>query len=285
MKAYVICVPGTWETRDAKSPLPPTGMTKLITDMLPERIGEYEVESMSVPYTSGYGDRASYLNSVNNGKNNLRKILTAIQEDQPNALVFLVGYSQGATIAGDIIRDWGVGLEAAASFGGLEIAAYYGLSDPRRNDEDFFVGPYVSGYGITGERGYMGTAEDRVFQFCAPGDIIASSDPATDLFLEASEYTNRFWVGDVASWIGYVFTRLSDPKVQSDLRRNYPGILGFFKFNKKLHRTLDRGLYYITSQVHTKYPSYVVEKNVNGNKTAIKWIADHIEGTVASYGK
>lgn len=273
MKAYVICVPGTSETHEAPEVLPPLGLTKSVTDLLPDKIGDTYIYKMSIPYTSGYGDKASYLNSVNNGKEFLTKLLIQLKDQDPDALIFLVGYSQGATIAGDITRDWGLGLNAIP-----EVTAYYGIADPRRNRGDL-VGPPVEGCGITGERGHSGKAADRFFQFCAPGDIIASSDPDKDLFMEASEFTNQFWVGDVISWIGFTIGTLADPEFQDRLRKNYSGITGWFKFNSKLARTFDRGFNYIKSNVHTKYATYNLGAQGCG-MTVPEWIADDITESI-----
>ncbi|QSL99692.1 lysin B [Gordonia phage Austin] len=276
-RAYVICVPGTSETREALSPLPPVGFTKTITDKLPPVAFGYEITSMSVPYTSAYGDKASYSNSVKNGEKNLRKILKSIDSSDPNALVFLIGYSQGATIAGNIMQEWGLETltERLESQLPHYMEAYYGIADPRRNSGDI-VGPDPGGFGITGQRGASGRASDRMFQFCAPADIIASSNPEEDLFMEASQFTNEFWIGDVASWVGFTFARLTDPAFQKQLRKNYPGLLGWFRFNKKLQRTLDRGLYYMTSQVHVKYGSYRLGSKSGQGPTVPEFIKDDI---------
>lgn len=256
--AYVILVPGTSETHDADAPLPPVGMTKLVTDLLPAKIGDADLVFMSVPYTSGYGDKASYLNSVNNGKKNLKKILGALPF---GSLIFLVGYSQGCTIAGDITRDMPE-----------YVNAYYGISDPRRNHSDI-VGTDPGGCGITGERGPWGKVAGMVYQFCAPGDIIASSDPRTDIFQEASRFTNKFWVGDVIGWIGYTLSVLQSSEFQKKVRDEYgyKGLFGWLEFGTKLKNTLRRGTQYLLSGVHTSYGSYKVE-----GKTVPRWIADDI---------
>ena len=267
--AYVLLVPGTSETHDADKPLPPVGMTALVSDRLPTKVGDIDIVCWSVPYTSGYGDKASYLDSVNNGKKNLRRILRLLPVD---SLVFLVGYSQGCTIAGDITRDWGIEAIIPPPTAPQAITAYYGISDPRRNGSDI-VGPDPGGCGITGERGPWGKAVGRIYQFCAPGDIIASSDPRTDLFMEASKFTNKFWVGDVLGWIGYTLGVLNSKEFQTKLRLEYgyKGLFGWLEFGSKLKRTIERGSRYLISNVHTSYGSYKVD-----GKVVPHWIASDI---------
>lgn len=262
MTTYAICVPGTSETHDASGTLPPTGMTKLVTDKLPTSI-----KSFSVPYTAGYGDKASYLNSVNNGKANLRKILSMLN---PSDTVYLICYSQGCTIGGDIVRDVALG-----SIPSPKIVAYYGISDPRRNHSDI-TGTDPGGAGITGERGpWPKTMTTKVYQFCAPGDIIASSEPDKDLFLDISKFTNHFWVGDTMGWVAYCIAVLNSSAFQKQLRTEYgfKGIGGWLEFSKRARRTIELGTQYLISQVHVKYGSY----RVNG-KYLPYWIADDIIG-------
>lgn len=277
---YVICVPGTSETRESDKPQAPLGMIKTITDKLPKTIGNtptlVTIECLSVPYTSGYGDRASYTKSVLNGKKNLQKILDILPE---GAFVVLIGYSQGAAIAGDFARHWG--LHRGDSDGPKwNLLAYYGLADPKRNHGDI-VGPDPGGHGILGERGKSGLAQEMTYQFCAPGDIIASSDPNLDLFEEASVFTNEFWIGDVISWISFTLVWLGNKENQKNLRKQYGGIAGWFKFGSKLKRTLERGAYYIGSQVHTRYATYRLGGTVWGfpgdmGPTVPQWVSQDI---------
>ncbi|WGH19732.1 lysin B [Gordonia phage Lizzo] len=276
-EAYLILVPGTSETHDAPSPLPPTGMTKLISSALGrlmETDHEWAITHWSVPYTSGYGDKASYESSVHKGVTNLRKMLRAIP---PNVPVFIVGYSQGATIGGDVFMEWVLDSHPDPELDN-NLVSYYGISDPRRNHNDKVVGPDPGGQGITGERGDWRWARGRVFQFCAPGDIIASSDPGLDLFQEISVFTNKFWVGDVLGWVGYSLSVLNSASFQKKIRDEYgyKGLGGYLRFRSKLKRTIDRGIKYITSNVHTSYGKYKVD-----GVTVPEWIANDIARKLA----
>ncbi|WVX87725.1 lysin B [Gordonia phage PierreThree] len=271
-EAYLILVPGTSETHDAPNPLPPTGMTKLISSALGrlmENNRDWAITHWSVPYTSGYGDKASYESSVHKGVTNLRKMLRAIP---PNIPVFIVGYSQGATIGGDVFMEWVLDSHPDPELDN-NLIAYYGISDPRRNHNDKVIGPDPGGQGITGPRGDWRWARGRVFQFCALGDIIASSDPGLDLFQEISVFTNKFWVGDVLGWVGYSLSVLNSASFQKKIRDEYGynGVTGYLRFRSKLRRTIDRGIKYITSNVHTSYGRYIVD-----GKTVPEWIAADI---------
>lgn len=262
MTIYVLCVPGTSETHDAVGTLPPIGMTKLVTDLLPKKIGSHDVQCLSIPYISGYGDRASYLTSVKNGKSNLRQVIWALPED---SIIFIIGYSQGGTIGGDLTRD--------CALEGKRIVAYFGIADPRRNHADI-VGPDPGGCGITGERVPWPQGHGAIYQFCAPGDIIASSDPKTDLFMEASKFTNHFWVGDTIGWIGYCLALLNNSDFQKQLRKEYgyKGVFGWLEFGTRLRKTIERGTQYLLSQVHVKYGEY----KVKSDQTVHEYIANQI---------
>lgn len=269
-KAYVFLVPGTWETKDSPNPLPPTGMTKLVADRIPAEIDGIGVECLSVPYTSGYGDRASYLNSVNNGKRNLTAMMKATPD---NSIRFVVGYSQGGTIGGDVVRDWGVTANTPYLVPG-EIHSYYGIADPRRNRADWTLGADPGGCGITGERGQWGDAQRIVHQFARAGDIICTADPNTDFFMEASKFTNKFWVGDPITWLGFTLATIQSPDFQRSLKEKYSGLMGFLSFNRKLRRTIELGIPYLQSGIHGCYGGWAPEGS--GVDTCTNWIAADI---------
>ncbi|QLY30843.1 PE-PPE domain-containing protein [Nocardia huaxiensis] len=124
-----------------------------------------------VPYPADYGTHVSYAESLAAG----RKALVEAIESTPNRVV-LAGYSQGATIAGDVAADIGKGL-----FPHLDVIACALIADPLRPagqciDQD------PGGYGIAGQRWipYIPT-----YWAAAEGDPITSLPPGNALRLIA----------------------------------------------------------------------------------------------------
>lgn len=126
-----------------------------------------------------------------NGVKALNKRLSEIGADCPSSDVEMVGYSQGALVAGDVLSAIGNGrgpIPASRVLGaGL-------LSDPARTPttadldtetaapvaqalpgSETLVGPNVPGQGAVGARpDGFGELADRVTSFCAQGDAICS---------------------------------------------------------------------------------------------------------------
>lgn len=138
-----------------------------------------------------HGDPLTLGQSRANGVAALTKRLKAIDDSCPTSKVVILGYSQGALVAGDVLSAIGNGHgpipDSMVLAGGL-------LSDPARTpttanlDSDTasaqqqvipgsetFVGQNVPGQGAVGARpDGFGTLADRVTSFCAEGDAICS---------------------------------------------------------------------------------------------------------------
>lgn len=138
-----------------------------------------------------HGDPLTLGQSRANGVAALTRRLKAIDDSCPTSKVAILGYSQGALVAGDVLSAIGNGHgpipDSMVLAGGL-------LSDPARTpttanlDSDTasaqqqvipgsetFVGQNVPGQGAVGARpDGFGTLADRVTSFCAEGDAICS---------------------------------------------------------------------------------------------------------------
>lgn len=273
MTVYVFCGPGTWECKPSNVLLDPLGMTKYLTDGLPSSAGGHSIERYAIGYTAGYGDRATYLNSVNDLKG---KLTAAILQapDKPTTLIVLVGYSQGATGCGDIARDI---VNDKLDIGQRVFLQYYGVADPRRASEDKFVGPYAPGVGITGERPNESGATNWVTQFCIPGDIIASTVPDETLFEYITPITSRFWIGDPLQWLAYVGETLRSKKIQEQIRKDFPGIMGYMRFIGRRNKTLELITKYVLTGVHGKYVQHEVRPNLTVGSYIRSDILDRIK--------
>lgn len=258
MTLYVFCGPGTWECDSSNYLIMPVGMTKYLTEGLPDQESGHQIVQRAIGYTAGYGDRASYVDSVNDLKT---KLTGAIKHtpDMSSTLIALVGYSQGATGCGDIARDIANG---TLDIGRRKFLQYYGVADPRRAAKDFFAGPRVPGVGVTGERPNEKGGTGWATQFCIPGDIIASTIPDETLFEYITPITSRFWVGDPLQWLSYVGETLRSKKVQEQIRKDFPGILGYLRFVGRRNKTLELITKYVLSGVHGRYVEHEVSKGV-----------------------
>jgi hypothetical protein len=261
---YAILVAGTSEV-NVNSGTMPVGMLKGVVD----KLDKSKWTAYSVPYISQYAGDYSYLESLRDG---IAKTKRAIDQLPAGASFVLLGYSQGATIAGDVARDIGLGLY---DLKGKAFLGVYLISDPRQNSGDL-VGPAVPGYGITGERGSLGSTHDRIYEFCAPGDLICSTDRSSNLIHLVVPYTTKFALRDPAAWVRGMIDYIRDPK--NDLRKMYPdlfqGVTGWLRFKNRLNVTIKSVKYYLDSKVHLRYGTYQVAPGV----TTLEWIAAHMNG-------
>ncbi|MDR2279334.1 MAG: cutinase family protein [Gordonia sp. (in: high G+C Gram-positive bacteria)] len=129
--------------------------------------------------------------SRENGVKALKGRLSEISSSCPSADVAVLGYSQGALVAGDVLSEIGNG---RGPINASRIVGAGLLSDPARTpttanlDSDkaptvaqvipgseTLVGPNVPGQGVVGARpDGFGVLADRVTSFCAEGDAICS---------------------------------------------------------------------------------------------------------------
>lgn len=222
----VLIVEGTWAPK-------PWGLLgdvvrRLNNDWLPIRI----------QYPEKYGDPVSYKKSTTIAEINLTNEIIFCQRDKIPYII--LGYSQGAGVAGDVGRRF----HEDPLLRGVIL-----ISDPKRSRRDRQVGPAVVGYGVSGEREIGSKAR----QIVAPGDFIADND--NPFLTNVASYTYEMGLSDVISWAKAI------PKAIMDRKPNGDPIRGI--------RTVAN---YIASGVHTKYNTYLVEPNV----TATQWVANYI---------
>lgn len=197
----VLSIPGTWESSAQQDPLNPVqypnALLLNVTGPLGQQFGNGRIQTYTVPYTAQFHNpfsqdsQISYNDSRAEGTTAAVKALTDMAGKCPLTSYVIVGFSQGAVIAGDIAGDIGNGRGPVDSDLVLGVTL---IADGRRQDgvgND--VGPNPPGQGaeitlhevpllsdfgltMTGPRpGGLGELNDRTFEICGQGDLICAA--------------------------------------------------------------------------------------------------------------
>jgi hypothetical protein len=197
----LMSIPGTWESSPVLDPLNPTqfpiALLLNVTNPTRQQFDSGRLEVYTVPYTAQFHNpfsadkQMSYNDSRAEGTAAAVKAITDMNNRCPLTSYVLVGFSQGAVIAGDIASDIGNGRGPVDEDLVLGVTV---IADGRRQDG---VGQVVGtdppgqgaeitlhevptlsalGLAMTGPRpGGFGMLNDRVNEICAPGDLICSA--------------------------------------------------------------------------------------------------------------
>jgi hypothetical protein len=197
----MIAVPGTWESSPTDDPLNPgqfpIALLLNVTRPVQQQFGAERVQVYTVPYTAQFDNplaadkQMSYNDSRAEGTRAAVRAMTDMNNRCPLTSYVLVGFSQGAVIAGDLASDIGNGrgpvdedlvLGAALIADGRRqpgIGQDVGLNPPGQGAEiTLREVPTLSALGLTmtGARpGGFGALNNRTFQICAPGDLICAA--------------------------------------------------------------------------------------------------------------
>ncbi|WP_024793353.1 cutinase family protein [Tomitella biformata] len=166
----VIAIPGTWETGPGNTPVG-NGLLGAVTDgMASARVG---VSYVSYVATAFPWESQVYGASKAEGIAHADGMMGAIAAECPSSKFAIIGYSQGADVAGDLAARIGHGQGAV---GADRVVGVGLLSDPRRSEYDHLVGPPVPGNGGGGPRleGF-GALTEKIRTFCAPGDLYCAA--------------------------------------------------------------------------------------------------------------
>src|SRR6187551_2078560 len=197
----MISIPGTWESSPQLDPFNPTqfpiALLLSVTNPIRAQFGNDRLEIFTVPYTAQFHNplsadqQMSYNDSRAEGTRAAVKAMTDMNDRCPLTSYVLVGFSQGAVIAGDMASDIGNGrgpVDADLVLGVTLIA-----DGRRQTGVGLDVGPNPPGQGaeitlnevpmlasmgltMTGPRpGGFGLLNDRVNEICATGDLICSA--------------------------------------------------------------------------------------------------------------
>ena len=197
----LLSVPGTWESSLQDNPLNPVDFPKAlllnVTRPISEQFNSSRVEEFTVPYTAQFhnplsGDnQMSYNDSRAEGTRAAVKAITDMNNKCPLTSYVLIGFSQGAVIAGDLASDIGNGrgpVDADLVLGVTLIAdgrrqdgvgKDIGPNPPGQGAEiTLHEVPVLSGLGLTmtGARpGGFGDLNDRTNEICGQGDLICAA--------------------------------------------------------------------------------------------------------------
>src|ERR1700744_3268332 len=197
----LIAIPGTWESSLQDDPLNPGQFPEALFPPAPgpirEQFNSSRVETYTVPYTAQFhnplsGDtQISYDQSRAEGTRAAVKAITDMNVKCPLTGYVLVGFSQGAIIAGDIASDVGNGRGPVDDDLVLGVTL---IADGRRQQGvGQAIGPNPPGEGaeiilhevpvlstlgltMTGPRpGGFGVLNGRTNEICGPGDLICAA--------------------------------------------------------------------------------------------------------------
>jgi hypothetical protein len=199
----LVAVPGTWESSLQDNPLNPVQFPKAlllnVTRPISGQFNSSRVEVYTVPYTAQFhnplsGDQQiSYNDSRAEGTRATVKAMTDMNNKCPLTSYVLVGFSQGAVIAGDIASDVGNGrgpvdddllLGATLIADGRRqqgVGQDIGPNPPGEGAEiTLHEIPVLDGLGLTmtGARpGGFGELNGKINEICGPGDLICAAPP------------------------------------------------------------------------------------------------------------
>lgn len=197
----LIAVPGTWESSPQDDPLNPAqfplALLLKVTAPLAQQFPSSRLQTYTVPYTAQFHNpmttdtQMSYDNSRAEGTRAMVQAMTDMNNKCPLTSYVLVGFSQGAVIAGDIASDIGNGRGPVDDDLVLGVTL---IADGRRQqgvgkdvgpdppgegaEVTLHEVPVLSGMGLTmtGPRpGGFGALDGKTNEICAQGDLICAA--------------------------------------------------------------------------------------------------------------
>ncbi|WP_157186712.1 cutinase family protein [Nocardia jiangxiensis] len=174
-KVTTVTVPGTWEeapTGTSPAQTSPQTLLAPVTGDLQARYG-HDLASQTVDYSASI--TPTYAASESGGT---QALSTQLSQLCPTTKVVLLGYSQGAQVAGDLAARIGHGQGPIPASRVLAVGL---VADPHRASTTPQLGHQAGGEGVEGPRGQdFGELTDRVRTLCTQGDLYCSASPQTD---------------------------------------------------------------------------------------------------------
>ena len=197
----LVNIPGTWESAPQDDPLNPmqfpNALLHPVTVAMSQQFPASRMQEYTTPYTAQFhnplsGDtQMSYNESRAEGTRATVQAMTDMNARCPLTSYVLMGFSQGAVIAGDIASDIGNGRGPVDDDLVLGVTL---IADGRRQpgvgndigpnppgqgaEVTLHEVPVLSGLGLTmtGARpGGFGALNDKTNEICAPGDLICAA--------------------------------------------------------------------------------------------------------------
>ncbi len=204
----LVSIPGTWESSVQLDPLNPVqfpaALLLNVTNPIRQQFDSDRLEVFTVPYTAQFHNplsadqQMSYNDSRTEGTRAALQAMTDMNNRCPLTSYVLVGFSQGAVIAGDIASDIGNGRGPVDE--DLVLGVMLVADGRRQAGAGQEVGPNAEGQGaeitlheiptlsalgltMSGPRpGGFGMLNNRTYEICARGDLIcAAPESAFDI--------------------------------------------------------------------------------------------------------
>ena len=178
---FLLAVPGSYETGAAADPQQSHGMLARVTDPLDKTYRPRQLQVHYVPYPASVLRPVFYPESLRRGVEAASTALTSYAKSCPRASFILVGFSQGAHIAGDLAAQIGAGHGPVLAERVIGVGL---LADPRRPPSGAAptLPAGVPGQGVLPVRpgGFGELLPNRVVEICAPGDPICDNSTGSD---------------------------------------------------------------------------------------------------------
>ena len=199
----LLSVPGTWESSATDDPANPNAnpaaLLKGVTGPLSEKYEQSRLKVYTVPYVAQFRNPQrpqdiTYDQSRKEGTDKARAEIAATHEHCPQTSFVLLGFSQGAVIAGDLANEIGTGagpVPAERVLGAVLVAdgrrqvgvgQSPGLSPGTGQGMEISLQPatgltqLIAGATMTGPRpGGFGELKDKTAQICDARDLICNA--------------------------------------------------------------------------------------------------------------
>lgn len=197
----LISVPGTWESSPTDNPLNPVQFPRAlllnVTGPISQQFPASRVQEYTVPYTAQFhnplsaDNQMSYNDSRAEGTRAMVQAMTDMNNKCPLTSYVIIGFSQGAVIAGDVASDIGNGRGPVDDDLVLGVTL---IADGRRQvgvgkdvppsppgegaEVTLHEVPVLAGLGLTmtGPRpGGFGALDSKTNEICAEGDLICAA--------------------------------------------------------------------------------------------------------------
>lgn len=202
---FAVVIPGTWESSADDDPANPNANPRSlllgVSHALQERYPSDRVEVYTVPYVAQFQSPmnpadVTYSESRQQGEQRANDAIRKTYDRCPETKQLIMGFSQGAVIAGDIASNIGTGagpipkadadlvIGVALVADGRRVAGagtHAGPNPPGEGAEVALalfgaVTAATNGIDLRGARpGGFGVLNDRVVDICAPGDLICDA--------------------------------------------------------------------------------------------------------------
>lgn len=197
----LVSVPGTWESSPTDNPLNPVQFPRAlllnVTGPISQQFPASRVQEFTVPYTAQFhnplsaDNQMSYNDSRAEGTRAMVQAMTDMNNKCPLTSYVIIGFSQGAVIAGDVASDIGNGRGPVDDDLVLGVTL---IADGRRQtgvgkdippsppgegaEITLHEVPVLAGLGLTmtGPRpGGFGALDSKTNEICAEGDLICAA--------------------------------------------------------------------------------------------------------------